>query len=283
MDRELVLAVLVVALTGLTLQLGARWPRADSSIMGSACQAERRCWRHLWLPLAPMALVLCAIAGWAAREPRNAERLPPTVLIVTAPFALVWMRAIWRASQALRRRPPVGAAGVIGLWRPRILISDQFRARVDQWAIAAAVAHEGAHVRHRDPLRLWVAQFVTDLQWPSARATSRLRAWTRVLERARDDDARLAGIEGADLAAAILAAVRLSERESSGPALTLTGEPTDLETRIRRLLEPAPVDTPMPSFTLPLILAAAPALLGVAIAGALSGETLVRTVFSALR
>lgn len=280
MDRELVLAVLVVALTGLTLQLSAWWPAANSTITESACQAERRCWRHLWLPLVPMALVLCAIAGWAALEPPNAERVPPTVLIITAPFAFVWMRAVWRASQALRQRSPVRTAGVIGLWRPRILIADQFRARVDEWAIAAALAHEAAHVRHRDPLRLWVAQFVTDLQWPSGRAAKRFRAWTRVLEFARDDDARHRGIEGADLAAAIIAAVRSHEPASCEPALT--GDPTDLETRIRRLLEPAPMEMPTRPSTLPFVLAAASALVTVAIAGALCGETLVRTVFSVL-
>lgn len=280
MDRELVLAVLVVALTGLTLQLGARWPGADSTIAGSARQAERHCWQRLWLPLVPMVLVLFAIAGWAACEPPNAERVPPTLLIVSAPFAFIWGRAVWRAGKALRQRPPIRAAVVIGLWHPRIVISDQFRARIDRSAAAAALAHEEAHVRHRDPLRFWVAQLVTDLQWPSPRAANRLRAWIRVLELARDDDARQSGVDGADLAAAILAAVRLHDSEGCAPALT--GETTDLDTRIRRLLEPAPMEAPMPSFMLPFILAAVSALVGMTVVGALSGETLVRTVFSAL-
>jgi hypothetical protein len=190
------------------------------------------------------------------------------------------MRAIWRAMEALRRRPVVRAAGVIGLWRPRIVMSEQFRARVDDLTAAAAIAHEAAHARHRDPLRLWLAQFATDLQWPSARAADRLRAWIRVVEFARDDEARQAGVEGADLAAAIIAAVRLSDTDRLAPALA--GDRADFETRIRRLLGPVPSDEAVPSFALRVVVAAAPALLVITLAGARFGESLVRTIFSAL-
>ena len=102
----------------------------------------------------------------------------------------------------------------------------------------------------------------------------------RIVEFARDDDARRRGVEGADLAAAIIAAVRLSETDRV--ALALIGERIDFETRIRRLLAPPPSDDPTPSSALRLVLTVTPALIGVAVAGALWGEPLVRTVFSAL-
>ncbi len=280
MDRELVLVVLAIVLTGATFQLGALWRPADSVIDGSTSHAERRHWRRLWVPLVPTAVVLCALAGWTALEPDNSEFVPRTLLLLSLPCAFIWMRAIWRALRSFLRQPTVRAAGVVGLVRPRIVISDLFRSSVDDRAVEAAVAHEAAHVRHRDPLRLWVAQFATDLQWPSARASQRLRTWMRVVEFARDDEARRCGVEGADLAAAIIAAVRLYEIEHV--ALALVGERIDFETRIRRLLEPPPSDEPTPSSALRLVLSVTPALIGVAVVGALWGETLVRTIFNAL-
>lgn len=231
--------------------------------------------------MAPMVLVLFGLSGWAALEPADAERVPRTVLALSVPFACVWIRAMLRAGNGLKRRPEIRAAGVVGLWNPRILISDQFRAAVDERAVAAAAAHEAAHVRHRDPMRLWLAQLATDLQWPSPRAAKRLGAWIRVLEFARDDEAREDGIDGADLAAAILVAVRLHDADRFAAALV--GERTNFETRIRRLLAPLPSDEapPLPPVNL-LALAVAPALIAIAVAGALSGETLVRAVFNAL-
>ena len=282
MDRELVLSVLATVLTGATFRLGALWRPADRLIAESPRQAERRCWRRLWAPLGPAAVVLCALAGWAALEPDDSELVPRSLLVLTLPCAFIWMRAIRRAAKSIRR-PSVGAAGVIGLWRPRIVLSGRFRARIDERAAAAAAAHEAAHVRHRDPLRLWLAQFATDLQWPSVRAAERLRTWMRVVELARDDEARRCGVDGADLAAAIIAAVRLDETDRLATALA--GERIDFETRIRRLLVPAPSDDLAPrSSAVRLVLAATSVLIGAAVAaaGAFWGETVVRTVFSAL-
>lgn len=280
MDREFVLAILGIVLTGVTLQLGVLWPPAVFVIATSSHHSEHRCWWRVWMPLAPMVIVLCALAGWAALEPDNSEVVPRSLLLLSLPCAFVWTRAIWRAVNALRRRPVVRAAGVIGLWHPRIVMSDQFRARVDDLTAAAATAHEAAHARHRDPLRLWLAQFATDLQWPSARAAERLHAWMCVVEFARDDEARHGGVEGADLAAAIIAAVRLSDTDRLAPALV--GDRADFETRIRRLLAPMPSDEGVPSSAFRLVMAAAPALVAIALAGARFGESLVRTVFSAL-
>jgi hypothetical protein len=279
-DRELVLTILGVVLTGAVFRLGSLWRPADSVMIGSPQTAERRHWRRLWAPLAPVVVVLCALAGWAALEPDNSEVVPRTLLILSLPCAFVWMRALSRAVRALTRRPAIRTIGVVGLWSPRIIVSDEFHAVIDKRSAAAAAAHEAAHVRHRDPLRLWLAQLATDLQWPSSRADERLQMWTRVVEFARDDEARRCGVEGADLAAAIIAAVRLHERDRS--VLALVGDRTDFETRIRRLLVAPPPDEPKGSSTWRVVLAAALALVAIAVAGALCGETIVRTVFSVL-
>jgi hypothetical protein len=279
-DRELVLGILAPVLAGLALQLGALWPRAEFVLVGSSGFSERRAWQRIWLPFVPLVLTFCALGGWAVREPEQAESVPVALRLLSVPFMLIWIRAVCRATRALRHPPDLPAAGVTGLWRPRVVLSDRFRARIDDRAAAAAVAHEAAHVRHRDPLRLWLAQFATDLQWPSPCAVDRLRAWARVVEFARDDEARGAGVDGPDLAAAIIAAVQL--READRCALALAGDPVDFDTRIRRLLTSPPPDTDVPSSARLFAVVAAPALALAVLAGVIWGEAFVRTVFSVL-
>ncbi|MGH8257493.1 MAG: hypothetical protein ACRET0_14925, partial [Steroidobacteraceae bacterium] len=103
---------------------------------------------------------------------------------------------------------------------------------------------------HRDPLRIWLAQLVTDLQWPWPAAQRRLGAWLEALELARDQEARACGIDGAELAAAVLASVRFlksippEERAAlSGTQVAharLIGDSRTLKERVLRLLAPVP-------------------------------------------
>ncbi|MGH8303675.1 MAG: hypothetical protein ACRET5_19695, partial [Steroidobacteraceae bacterium] len=114
--------------------------------------------------------------------------------------------------------------------------------------IRAALAHERAHALHRDPLRIWLAQWVTDLQWPWPGAMLRFERWLDALELARDDEARASGSDGADLAAAVLASIRfnsqLEPRDGAcfnGTQLAharLTGDSRALRNRVSRLLAP---------------------------------------------
>ena len=103
-------------------------------------------------------------------------------------------------------------------------------------------------------------------------------AYTTELRISRDADRT--SVEGADLAAAIIAAVRLHDADRFVPALV--GDHADFETRIRRLLAPAPSDGAYPPSALKFVMAAGPALIASAVAGAQFGESVVRTLFSAL-
>src|SRR5262249_27136200 len=145
-----------------------------------------------------------ALCGWALVEPEPAEPAPPVLFLAALPFALVFMRALWRALRSATTSYNCTAIATVGLLRPRIVVSPHLAEVLDASAMAAALAHEAAHVRYRDPLRLWLAQFGTDLLWPWPMAESRLRAWRQALELARDEEARLGGVTGPDLAAAIL-------------------------------------------------------------------------------
>src|SRR5260370_31955357 len=90
-----------------------------------------------------------------------------------------------------------------GLIRPHIVIERDLALRLDTRELNAVHAHEQAHARHRDPLRIWLAQLVSDLQWPQPRAIARLASWRHALELSRDEEARASGVAGAHLPSAI--------------------------------------------------------------------------------
>ncbi len=255
MDREILLAGLALLVCG-------------PSLLAAGLVPARRA---MWKPLVPTVLAAGILVGWALQEPSDSdESFAPAALVLLAPMALIWLRAGWRALRALRIRARPAAA-TLGLFRPRVVVAPELRARLDAAELAAVLAHEAAHARHRDPLRLWLAQIVTDLQWPCPRARLRLDTWRRALELARDDEARANGVDGADLAAALVVAAKLQ----SQPTLAgLLGDGSALAARVERLLAPLPPAT-MPR-TARWSLALGAALAGALVVGALYGETLVR-------
>lgn len=274
MDREVVLAGLAITTIGASLLMGGAWsPRIDPSV--SARQTERGSWRALWAPLVPAVLVVSVLIGWAIMEPAESdEHLPSSVFIVSGIFVALWLRATIRAAVALYTRDPQ-VAGTVGVWRTRTVISDTLVAALDEDALSAAKAHEAAHMRHRDPLRVWLAQLVTDLQWPWPAAQGRLERWRHALELARDEEARSWGVDGADLAAAILIAARLQTSCARGAALIDSDE--GLEERISRLLAPVLADDVPARGSRHAIALVPMALLGV-LSGVRFGEGFVQTV-----
>ena len=98
-------------------------------------------------------------------------------------------------------------------------------------------------------------------------------------ELARDEEARLAHIDGADLAAAILVGAQL---EPSAPnRAALVGGQQHLKERIARLLAPIAVDEAPRSPALPA-LTVAPLCLVSAAGGAWCGEALIQLMLQVL-
>jgi len=246
-SRELVLAVLALGVCGAITGLSA-WASpgagAEPSPAWPACLSERRAWRRLWAPLLPSVLALTALIGWGLQEPRQTdELLHPRAPWIIAPFVAIWLRAAWRAARALRVPASLPVAATVGLVRPRVLLDPRLATALDAAQLTAVRAHEQAHARHRDPLRIWLAQFATDLQWPIPAAARRLGEWSGRLELARDEEARQGGIAGEDLASAIVAAARFRAPGARAVA-SLTGPEHELLARVQRLLAPLPATVP---------------------------------------
>src|SRR5260370_19598564 len=203
-ERESLLTLLIVFLGGVTLQLFAACPWRDGIDSGSR-QVERRRWLALWWPAAPTTVVAAWLCGWALSQPDPVlDPVGPFLFFACAPFGAVVLRAVVRAGWSLARSHGDCGIATVGFLRPHIVFSPQLAKRLDDRAVEAAVAHERAHVRHHDPLRIWVAQFVTDLQWPWRSAQRRFTSWLAALEEARDDEARAAGVHRCDPAAALV-------------------------------------------------------------------------------
>jgi Zn-dependent protease with chaperone function len=279
MDRELVLGILISLLCGSALVAAGSYPnRASAAASGRAL--ERDAWRRMWLPFAPAVLVLAALCGWALEEPASAERVPNCLVWSALPFAAVFARAAWRAIRSLRSWDPGVAVATVGLFRPRVVLSPQVAAALDPPALAAALAHERAHSRHHDPLRLWLGQLGSDLLWPWPAAAARLRCWRQALELARDDEARLDGVAGPDLAAAILVALRSGQRLASTSAATLGADEYAVGERIARLLRPITTETAYTNDGTPWFLALAVGVLAAMLLGTEFGERAVRTLLA---
>ena len=273
-DRELVLLILVPAVAGPLMSLAGRWmPRRREG--PCATSAERVRWRDLWMPCVPVAVFVALLLGWAMTEPEHAEAAHGLIAVLATVFTAVWIRALLRSAWSLLRHSAEPPACTVGLLRPRVYLSKALLDVLDPEAIEAARAHEEAHARHHDPLRLWLGQFVTDLQWPAAAPRERLQAWQRTLELARDEEARWHGVRGEDLAAAIVEAARLGPI-TSGSSAALLGNGSRLRERIRRALAPLTPPPPKDSGSVHRAIALLVVCLGAAVAGVQLGESLMR-------
>jgi len=232
-------------------------------------------WRQLWLPFAPALMIFALLCGWAVVEPADAEPAPPVLILAALPFALIFCRAIWRACRALRTSQIGEAIATVGIVRPRIVISERFADAVDGSAMAAAMEHERAHLRRRDPMRIWLAQFGTELQWPAPAAAARLQQWKRALEIACDDEARAHGVAGPDLAAAILVALRVGRSSCRAEASALLAEEAFIRERVARLLAPLPSEAPAQRRFAPILWLLAVALPFAILIGLEFGERLI--------
>ena len=274
MDREIVLGFLIASGLAPLLASSAMLTRQPTP---SECAWlwERRCWRSLWLPFLPLAVFLAVLLGWALREPENAEPVPLLLAVLAVPSLFVSLRALTRFLVASKRaQSPL--AGTVGLMRPRAVLSERLVELLDPAQLSAAREHELAHERHHDPLRILLARLATDLQWPLRTASDRFDCWLAALEVARDEEARLRGIDGADLASAILIVTRLGQREALSGAARLANE-ADFSLRLRLLLDPLSHGThPSPSPLGRIVLI--PVLLASVATGLLYGEVLVRSL-----
>ena len=232
MDPEAVLVIVAAALFGVVVWLVAlAMGRAQHRAL------EHRAWWRLVFPLFSGLVMIAFLVGWAIQEPDPAdERVGLALGLVAVVTGLITLRAIVRSVTALRLSSDAQVPlGTVGFVKPRVIVSEALRRIASREILAAGLAHEAAHVEHRDPLRIWVAQLAADLQWPIPGTARRFSAWLLALEAQRDDEAVASGVAPEDLAEAILIAARL-QRGAPVTAANVLGAGDGIAWRVRRLL-----------------------------------------------
>ncbi len=295
MEREWLLLLLIMLLGGLALHAVA-WIPAPSPGNMSGRALERRAWLRLWSPVVPALIIAAWLGGWAMTQldPVRDRLGVWTLYGVWLPFAFIFGRALVRAGWALLRPSPDSGVSTIGLLQPQTLFSPFLARELDDQLIRAALAHERAHAGHRDPLRIWLAQLISDLQWPWPSAQQRFTTWLVALELARDEEARQQGTDGADLAAAVMASIRFARqlpvkeraawRGTHFAHARLFGDGRVLQERVTRLLAPLPQNGqsaagPGLSFQSAVLLLV-PVLLLAALIGACYGAPVLRDLLA---
>lgn len=261
----------LLALTPALLRSLARVPRA------------RRARTLLIVRSAPVAAAvlligLVVLPAWLVHEPAATdETASPLLLLLAAlsllPFVsgllsgvLMLLRtrerlAAWRR-RAQGRRDAEGSCEVLevsgadlalcvgGYFTPTIYASTDVVDALEPAEFDAVLAHETAHARARDPLRLlWMASCPDFLQAFGHDGAWR-REFSRACEFAADASASRRGPDAAlDLAAGLLKVARLrlfpasSAQALAGVAVSSAfASREDIETRVRALLEDAPVE-----------------------------------------
>jgi beta-lactamase regulating signal transducer with metallopeptidase domain len=225
------------------------------------------------LPVAGAVLLAFTVVlpAFLRHEPQRQSEAAGPLLVMLAAFSLVCAtHAIWRgwraciAARALlnhgRAERRVVESGqevrlvdvaepltaVIGVWHPRIITAESVRSTCSQDEFRQVIAHETAHIRARDNLKLLLLVAAPDaLAWTALGATLRDH-WRIAAE--READRRATGDDPEKrlaLASALIKVSRLvncGDRTRLAPSMAVAVD--DVAGRVRLLLKPAALDRP---------------------------------------
>jgi len=190
---------------------------------------------------------------WAARSIVVLYLMGVSILLIRLGRDLVRLRAVQRSLEhsrddnlsaiatavvgrptEVRIDPTCRVPLTVGLVHPSVLLPSSVTTWPD-YRVRASLAHESAHVKHRDSLWALVAQFVRALYWFHPAGWLPLRAIRRLAENASDDEA-IAALGDTRIYARTL--YELSLEVASGSRLRL-GSPmarSSVSRRIERIL-----------------------------------------------
>ncbi len=202
----------------------------DHHVLG--CDAHQ-CLRHV--EPGPLAIVLACLGA---------------LLVARVGLQLARVLRTWRRGQSLvaeLERCSVAAPGyrilpgdgrdvfVAGFTRARVFVAQRLVETAGPAELDAALEHERAHVRRRDPLRRLLASAALAFHLPGVAAWLETRL-VRAIEMAADADAAAVTGDRLGLAAALVRFARLQLVRPLAMATSFAAD--DVEARVRRLLEP---------------------------------------------
>jgi hypothetical protein len=130
---------------------------------------------------------------------------------------------------------PFPVVAIVGIFHQRLFIARQVLEHCSAEELRAVVAHERAHLRHRDNLLRLLLQCFPDLLGMTPMAARLERAWTRASEERADDEVIRAGWD-LELASALCKVARLARGGLQLPVMALY-HGADVAHRVNRLLQ----------------------------------------------
>lgn len=282
------LAAYAAASTLAAIAASIAWPviRRRGRQAASSARARMFAAARLMPVAAGFVFALCLSAAFLRYEPPDTTENPGLLLVAAALLTLALVissatriaaavRAAVECSRLLRacgRRlvrsdgtrvwivdTPYPVAAVTGIFRTRLLLSTRIVEECPSAELDVVVRHESAHVRRGDNLVRAAMLYLPDpLAWLQA-GREMMDAWAAAAEESADDAA--AGQQAEARTALASALVRVAGMSGPPaprwmPALAFY-EGTNLEQRVRRLLDPSRVPTGMPLGTVAALLALA--------------------------
>lgn len=275
MSRELLLVTILLASYALVSSMaGLLVMLVSKRVLIAPSTVSARDWFYLRLSPAIAGVAVSfglVLPGFLFYEPlHDGENAGPLVLLLAsltlalmALSVLTLGRAVWTAWLFERLHlstAPVAAiagarlpvhvveragllVGLVGVLRPRLVLSTHVRAACTEEELATITAHEAAHLGARDNLKRLLLDACPDvLRWTSAHQRLTFN-WSAAAEAEADDAAAGSGNPGARIALAALL-VKLARLAPAPMGLPPLSSPLidrdDLAPRVRRLLdEPA--------------------------------------------
>lgn len=220
---------------------------------------------------AAIAAVGLVVPAYLLFEPADAgERVTwPLAVLAVAALAIVLrgllrgLRALWATAALVQRwmgeaeavtlpRSPVPVFrirdalpvfSVVGLRRPRMYVSARVLDALTPDELAAAVAHEQAHLGAADNLKRLLMRSCPDLLVLSRASRAIEAEWGHAAEAAADDQASRGRRETAlSLAAGLVKVARLAPSSAAGLPVSALHDGGDVEARVKRLLDGVPAD-----------------------------------------
>ena len=236
-----------------------------------ALAREGRCHADdlLFLRLAPVLVAIVPVVvlvgpAFYLFEPRGrAETVGAPMLLLAALGAALVGVSVWRAARALREtraltrewiaratplihpgiglpafvvKTPQPLVAVTGIVRRRLFVSDRVLAACGPAELDAILAHEAAHVGAADNLRRLLIRACPDAFWLAPEDRALERAWSSASEEAADGFALRRGVDGVDLASALVAVARVGTAPRLASIASAFVEEDDVERRVRRAL-----------------------------------------------
>jgi hypothetical protein len=254
--------------------------------------------RLLPLGIASLTILVFVLPAFARFEPRGLDESAGLPILAAALLgAILLAAAAWRVIRDLRAtrllvrgwleraRPvawldsnafvvdtPEPLVAVTGIVRTRIFLSARVLAACGPAEIAAVVEHERGHLRAADNFKRLLLRACPGALRCGSHDRALEHAWSVVTEDAADAFAIRRGVEGLDLASALVAIVRLGPAPSLDAPVSPFHEGDDLERRVRRAVDPMePPEAPLALGLLRAVVLALPlaVLLTAAIPGTL--------------